>query len=854
MADSHLSISRRAFLAESTAATAALLTAPLVFAAESEAPAFLSDWANSPDRVWPGPEYWTNPLQDWRIANGRLECIKGAQGRTVHLLTRELAVRAGTLLMSVRIGRVEGGAISAGKGGAGFSVGVRGPLNEYRNNLVHGSGFNVGLRAKGELFIGDGPNGKSAAITLSAAAVELRLRAEPAGDGYRVHLAAHSVEDGKLLGEVERVDVPAEFFVGNLALAANFGQPAGQRPNQPAGRAVAGADQWWFADWRISGTKVTAHPDRTFGPLLFNQYTLHEGILKMSVQMPPLGSDDAQTVKLQVAKGNGWETIGEATIEAVSRIAHFVVRDWKSTADVRYRVAYGEKRKNGGSREHLLEGTIRKDPRENDVLTVADISCNAHFAFPNVECASAVAKLNPDLLAFTGDQYYESTAGFGVDRSSVENSVLDVLRKWMLHGWTWRDLMRDRPTISIPDDHDVYHGNLWGEGGAAAPAATSPAEAKGGYKMTADFVNAVHRMQTAHHPDSPAQPGKQGITGYYGPLTYGGISFAVLADRQYKSGPDGKVPPTSGRADHVNDPNFDPMTADLPGLELLGDPQMQFLKQWVTEWKGAEMKAVISQTLFTAMATHHGKKDGLLVADYDTNAWPQAARNAAVKEMRRAFAFHLAGDQHLPAVVHYGVDEHRDGVVAFASPAVNNLYPRWFLPAGTDQTTGNFRDSFGHPMTVLACANPKTEFRKPVLEAEMDRSSGYGVVRFDKKARTITIECWPLLADPLRPGTQFPGWPVKVTQLANYARAAKAHLPTVRIAGATRPVLQVTNEADGELVYVLRLSGSEWQPPVFAEGLYTVRVSDPETGRTTEAKGVRASKENAGSMDMKLGA
>ena len=36
------------------------------------------------------------------------------------------------------------------------------------------------------------------------------------------------------------------------------------------------------------------------------------------------------------------------------------------------------------------------------------------------------------------------------------------------------------------------------------------------------------------------------------------------------------------------------------------------------------MKAVISQTIFTAMATTHGGERMRLVADYDTNGWPQS--------------------------------------------------------------------------------------------------------------------------------------------------------------------------------------------------------------------------------------
>ena len=29
--------------------------------------------------------------------------------------------------------------------------------------------------------------------------------------------------------------------------------------------------------------------------------------------------------------------------------------------------------------------------------------------------------------------------------------------------------MKDRPSVVIPDDHDVYHGNIWGLGGGPVP-------------------------------------------------------------------------------------------------------------------------------------------------------------------------------------------------------------------------------------------------------------------------------------------------------------------------------------------------------------------------------------------------
>ncbi|QDV35392.1 alkaline phosphatase D family protein [Tautonia plasticadhaerens] len=850
-------VNRRTFLAGTAAAASAFSALPTADARPArQAGDFRSRWDLVPDRVWPGPEYWSNPLQDWRVRGGRLECTRPAPGRSLHVLTRELADRPGDLRMGVKLSALDGGPLAEATGSAGFSVGVRGPLGDYRNNLVHGSGLDAGLRADGTLFLGSGQGETTAPIDLGGIeTLELRLVADPEGDSYRLALSAVDPDDDRVLGTVEKPGVPAARLVGNLALASNPG-PARRQQDGPA------PGPWAFTDWTIAGSKVDAHDDRTFGPILFAQYTTHEGTLKLTAQMPPLGEDDEPTVRLLVDRGGGWARVAESPIHPRARTAHFRVEDWDRSKETPYRLSYTLRKADGSSAEDTFDGLIRRDPADAEVLTVADISCNAHYAFPNTAAVVSMARLDPELLAFTGDQYYESTGGFGVERTDLEAALLDVLRKWYQHGWTWRELLRDRPSVSIPDDHDVYHGNLWGEGGKRAPGRDAVAATKGGYTMMAAFVNVVHRTQTWHHPDSPAAPGLQGITGYYGPLTYGGVSFAILADRQYKPGPDGKAPPTtSGRADHVVDPDFDPATADRPGLDLLGDPQLRFLEAWADDWRGARMKAVISQTIFTAMATHHGQPDNRLVADYDTNAWPQAARDAAVRALRRGFAFHLAGDQHLPAVVQYGIDEHRDGPVAFASPAINNLYPRWFRPdrpgdnrpSGSPGELGDFLDSFGHPLTVLSCANPELERRPGVLEAETDKSAGFGVVRFNTRDRTITVESWPLLADPTEPGTQFPGWPVTVSQLdCGGVRAADFRLPELVIRGCDSPVVQVFDEASGETVSTLRLPSPRWRPFAFAAGPHTIRVSDPESGRIEERTGVAATEGNEEELEIIL--
>ncbi len=61
------------------------------------------------ERPWAGPEFWTNPMEDWRIADGRLEVLRPGANRNVHVLTRQLGPQEGTLEMSVRLGRIERG-------------------------------------------------------------------------------------------------------------------------------------------------------------------------------------------------------------------------------------------------------------------------------------------------------------------------------------------------------------------------------------------------------------------------------------------------------------------------------------------------------------------------------------------------------------------------------------------------------------------------------------------------------------------------------------------------------------------------------------------------------------------------
>jgi hypothetical protein len=314
-------------------------------------------------------------------------------------------------------------------------------------------------------------------------------------------------------------------------------------------------------------------------------------------------------------------------------------------------------------------------------------------------------------------------------------------------------------------------------------------------------------------------------------------------------------------------PDFDPVTqADVPGALLLGRRQLDFLEAWSEDWSGGTwMKVLLSQTLFSNLATipegdasgavipgleHAGPGEYVtgdkLAADTDSGGWPQSGRNRALRAMRRAFATHVAGDQHLGSTIQYGIDDFEDGPYAFVVPSVANLWPRrWFPPTpganretGAPAYTGRHLDGFGNRMTVHAVANPVKSGVEPT--ALYDRVPGYGIVRFDRRTREIVIEAWPRWVDPSAPGAeQFYGWPVTFHQLDNYGGEV-GFLPRLEIRGLENPVVQLVDEATGEVVYTIRIGSSSFRPMIFdADAVFTVVVGEPDTGQTQQLIGLR---------------
>jgi len=583
-------------------------------------------------------------------------------------------------------------------------------------------------------------------------------------------------------------------------------------PAQPFGAEFANLDscavgQWWNKP-KPKGPNPPPPMDVPRKEVVaFALYTHDRGVLKLTAQLYPLKPDEVREARLEFQREGKWTEAAKVPVLFPGWSAHFRIENWDDTQDVPYRVRHGE--------EAIFEGMIRRDPRDKPVIVVANMSCNSSRTTGlRPEIIDNLKLQDPDLLFFAGDQTYrhtEHTAG------------------WIEFGLQFREVIRDRPTITIPDDHDVGHPNLWGENGKRS---TLSGNADGGYFYPVDYVNLVQRAQTWHLPDptDPA-PVERGITVYFTSLRVGGIDFAILEDRKFKSGPAGKIPQMGPRPDHINDPKYDPKSIDLPGLELLGERQHKFLKSWSEDWTGVTVKAVLSQTAFCGAVHMHGKRSDRLLADLDCNGWPQTARNKALEEVRRVQAVHLCGDQHLAVVVKHGINEFGDGPYAFTSPAlVNTIYGRWWHPldeqpgpnpvAGSPLPwTGDFQDGLGNKISMLAYANP------PKIADERQRADGYGIVRFDKQKRQVTFECWPRFADAKEGDkAQFPGWPITIAASENDGRKPVAWLPKLVFEDSQDPVVQVIEEKTGEVLYTLRVPGKSFQPPVFAPGEYTIKV------------------------------
>ncbi len=837
---------------------------------ESSIKSYLIKWNLPEERVWVGPYLWANRLQDWLVIPAGLKSNitrTNLHFRTVHLLSHKLGKKEGTFAIEVTITPLTLHS-DVFDSFAGVLIGAgAGDLSFQSSSLIHHSpgkngGIMAGIDECGRALIRDFTKKNAPVIATGkvpnrfASTYKISLKGTQHGNWCELWLFSYDAQTNELLSDAKLPDASIRQVEGNIALVAHPG--GGDKPAN-----------FIFNNFLVKGSKleVVESEDKEIGPIVGVLYTISRGNLYLSVQTVPLGKNEGNEISLEIEQGGDWLSIAKAPVEPTSRIAKFQVVPWRYKVDTKYRTVIYCYDNDGKLKPFPYYGKIRKEPLDKTTVVLGAFTCSRMVGDPGVDAGSfewtankvwfphgdLVSKVkvhDPDILFFSGDQIYEHASP-----TRKEVNILDYLYRWYLWHWSFRTLTRERPTICIPDDHDVYQGNLWGAGGR-------PAEQQddGGYVNPPDFVNAVQNTQTAHLPPPfDLTPIEQGITVYYTDVTYAGISMAVIEDRKFKSSPKELLPNSQCENGWFQNYNFNPKKeADVPGAVLLGQRQMDFLNKWVEDWSyNAEFKLVLSQTLYASMSTlpANETRDNIIPklelyppneypefyeikADADTNGWPPSARNEALRMWRKCFAMHICGDQHLGSTIQYGIENWNDASYAFCVPAISTRFPRrWFPPLpgnnrkeNAPRYTGEYEDGFGNKITVHAVANPMLYGVEP--QELYNPATGYGIIRLNKKDRTITIECWPRWVNPqLEPQKMFPGWPITISQLDNNRKDIKGYLPTLKITGSEKPLIKV-KDSNNNLVYAIRINQSSFKPFVFEEGTYTIEVSDPETKST----------------------
>ncbi|RMG02974.1 MAG: hypothetical protein D6741_02950, partial [Planctomycetota bacterium] len=290
----------------------------LLVTSSASAVEFESRFDRTPDGVWAGPEYWANPLQDWRIADGKLECLTPAAGRNVHLLTYQLTPQS-----EARIELVIDSLDRAHPATCGLAFGIQGKLDDYRYSAIWGKGVVAGITTSGKLVLGE----PSSDVELSFP-LKLVLDLIPNGNGTHRAVLTATDANGTSLGESTLV-VPSARIRGNVAIVYH-GKPKRALPGEPVAA---------FRRFAVRGTNLAGGPQQNFGPILWTQYTLDEGVLKLQAQLAPTEGQGATSAVLRYGEGEHAAEV-RAEVEPLSRTVLFRVEPWDASRDTPYSVHY----------------------------------------------------------------------------------------------------------------------------------------------------------------------------------------------------------------------------------------------------------------------------------------------------------------------------------------------------------------------------------------------------------------------------------------------------------------------------------------------------------------------------------
>lgn len=810
-------------------------------------------------RQWVGPDFYAQRLEDWRLNQGLVECSSSAANCYLYLLTGEIPRSSGLLEILIKVSVPELPSRPRARNYVGLRVGIKSSGGDYRQAALSGQGLESGLTTEGLLFIGEleSVSSEEKLESLKRAlrqGVELRLAVGAAGEQAYLKLSVVEPSTGEVLDDLEEDNLTAEQIAGGLALISSLPEA-----RVPAGSAVS---RW--SGLRITGNLFKNRPERALGPVAFTLYTLSRGTLNLTAQLMPGCLQASTEAMLEIFSNGRWVRVASSPVDLNTWQARFRVTGWDAGRDHEFRVRV-EGLDGEGPDAHNPIGIIRKEPLAKDWLLMAVLSNNREEGYPHSGLVSALKKQDPDLLFFAGNQVFGRPASFWREKFSLEEARQEYFRQWLLFGWAFSDLLKDRPTAVIPDARDFFQNKLWGENGRLVKAEEYPdmvaAQDSGGFLMSPEFIDLVLASQLSHWPEVEGQiTSDKEADPYFREIRYAGLSLAAVCDRVFRSAPSPLLPEAQIRNGWAWNQNFDlKKQASLKSARLLSQTQLKLLRHWAEDWSdGVWMKACLSQSLWVSLLTlpegwlgeealfrlgpvkpGEYPPDDRPVADFTSGGWPKPARDEVIGILRRALALHVAGSCGPPAALQYGLEKPGDAVWAFLPPPmVAGQAVRWMPRTAVrkpSEVIGNFEDAFGNRFSLKTVTNPlEGETRGPGAGV-----SGYGLVVFDRKERRVILESLVRPEDSAAAEFRaYSGWPISFSQMENDGRRPAAYLPLLQFKGISDPVVQVIEEKTREVVYTLRIKGAEFRPPVFRAGSYTIRCGEPGTEAWKELKGV----------------
>tara|TARA_B100000674_G_scaffold107486_1_gene78969 strand:- start:5257 stop:7635 length:2379 start_codon:yes stop_codon:yes gene_type:complete len=771
--------------------TQPLFSYPLKFRGESKYLSLHYDWDSIDNQPWLGYNFWCNSFLDWKVENNKAKAFPFfSKRRTAHITSHSIINSKGKLSLSSKIklyDKVRNDSIAI----YGFLIGAGDTsLTSKTNNFI----FNTLSPGKCHLF-GIKADGKLQLINyqidsvLFEVKINETLKKELFTEGIIIEIEynTNSATTLKIYGsENQEIKLPINYDIpiGNIALFYNSKTPYTTNAS--------------FDDIHIEGIKQSFINNETsrIGPILSTFYTNTRDSLFFTAQLMPF-----------VPKRKDEITFG--FIEGSDEIKYVGQFD-SSCYQLRFRIPLP---KNFKSKKYVVRssvplsenphrkvfwGTVHSKPQNKRPKLMA-LNCNGFTFFhsggieyknvfyPYRKIKEGYEIQKPDVVAFLGDQIYESRPEMAIYKEPF--CRLDYLYKWSIWCYAFRDLTQDQPTIIMTDDHDVFQGNIWGNSGA--PAKTSSIEKipsyygkknydtwqqdNGGYFMGKDFVNMVTRCQTSHLPYPKQKKLDNGIINYYTDYKYGNLNFAILEDKKFKS------PPSQNKFKVYNgfaiEKNITAEDYHNDEFTLLGKKQLNFLKTWSGQLKKKkEFRIILTQSAYASLTTvqidytplkdRPATKDSgpqKVSPDMDTNGWPKTGRDKALEALQDSSILFISGDQHMGAVIDV-FDSSNTNYTFYSVPAIANTWPRMWWPdddgSNNNYPLGKYTDAFGNKINVRAVANPNPNAPNP--NSINRKSPGFGIVEFKKKGHKAFIHAYPLHFNTSSTFQEFKGWPLEI--------------------------------------------------------------------------------------------